>query len=57
MEPDEEIRRMVVVKETSNVIGQYARDRGMKTLREDGFEKVLAGLTTLEELVRVTQEV
>ena len=29
----------------------------MRTLREDGFEKVRTGLTTLEELVRVTQEV
>ena len=57
MEPDEEIRRMIVANESSNVIGRYARDRGMRTLREDGFEKVLSGLTTLEELVRVTQEV
>jgi type II secretory ATPase GspE/PulE/Tfp pilus assembly ATPase PilB-like protein len=29
----------------------------MKTLREDGVEKVLTGVTTLEELIRVTQEV
>lgn len=57
MEPDEEIRRMVVAKEASNVIGLYARKQGMRTLREDGFEKVRSGITTLEELVRVTQEV
>jgi general secretion pathway protein E len=57
MEPDDEIRRMVVANGTSNVIAQYARGRGMKTLREDGFEKVLAGVTTLEEVLRVTQEV
>jgi len=57
MQPDEEIRRMIVAKEASNVIGHYARQQGMRTLREDGFEKVRSGLTTLEELVRVTQEV
>jgi type II secretory ATPase GspE/PulE/Tfp pilus assembly ATPase PilB-like protein len=28
----------------------------MKTLREDGFDKVLAGVTTIEEVLRVTQE-
>ncbi|MYC83811.1 MAG: type II secretion system protein GspE [Acidobacteria bacterium] len=57
MQPDEEIRRMIVANEASNVIAHYARQQGMRTLREDGFEKVMTGLTTLEELVRVTQEV
>jgi general secretion pathway protein E len=56
MIPDDEIRRMVVSKESSNIIANYARSRGMRTLREDGFEKVLSGTTTLEEVVRVTQE-
>ena len=45
MRPDEEIRRMIVAKEASNVIGRYAREQGMRTLREDGFEKVKSGLT------------
>jgi general secretion pathway protein E len=57
MEPDDEIRRMVVSNESSNVIAQYARSRGMKTLKEDGLEKVLAGVTTLDEVLRVTQDV
>ncbi len=57
MEPDDEIRRMVVSNESSNVIAQYARSRGMKTLKEDGLEKVLAGITTLDEVLRVTQDV
>jgi len=57
MEPDDEIRRMVVANESSNVIAQYARSRGMKTLKEDGLEKVLAGVTTLDEVLRVTQDV
>jgi general secretion pathway protein E len=57
MEPDDEIRRMIVANESSNIIAHYARKQGMKTLREDGVEKVLTGVTTLEELLRVTQEV
>ena len=57
MQPDEEVRRMIVSNEASNVIANYARQQGMRTLREDGFEKVRSGTTTLEELVRVTQEV
>src|SRR6185436_4804987 len=48
MEPDDEIRRMVVANESSNIIAHYARKQGMKTLREDGVEKVLTGVTTLD---------
>lgn len=57
MEPDDEIRKMIVANETSNIIASYARSRGMKTLREDGVEKVLEGVTTVDEVLRVTQEV
>ena len=31
-----------------------ARETGMRTLREDGVRKVLSGLTTVEEVIRVT---
>ena len=57
MEPDDEIRKMIVANESSNVIAGYARKQGMKTLREDGVEKVLEGTTTLDEVLRVTQDV
>jgi type II secretory ATPase GspE/PulE/Tfp pilus assembly ATPase PilB-like protein len=33
-----------------------ARQHGMKTLLEDGVEKIKAGITTLSEVFRVTQE-
>jgi type II secretory ATPase GspE/PulE/Tfp pilus assembly ATPase PilB-like protein len=36
-------------------IFEEARKEGMRTLREDGIEKFLAGLTTAEEVIRVTQ--
>jgi general secretion pathway protein E len=38
----------------SNVIKSHAK--GMTTLRQDGIQKVLKGLTTIEEVVRVTQQ-
>jgi type IV pilus assembly protein PilB len=56
MIPDDEIRRMIVSNESSNIIAHYARSRGMKTLREDAFDKVFNGVTTLDEALRVTQE-
>lgn len=57
MEIDDEIRRMVMTNQSANIIAQYARKQGMKTLREDGFDKVLTGTTTLDEVLRVTQDV
>ena len=41
---------------TVNTIKQAACARGMKTLRDDGWAKVRAGITTAEEVARVTQE-
>jgi len=52
----EPIRQMIMRKADSTTIAQKALEEGMKALRDDGAEKVLAGITTLEELVRVTQE-
>ena len=40
----------------SNVLRDAARKAGMKTLRQDGFEKALAGVTTIDEVLRVTTE-
>jgi type II secretory ATPase GspE/PulE/Tfp pilus assembly ATPase PilB-like protein len=57
MEPNDEIRKMIVANESSNIIANYARHHGMKTLREDGVEKILEGTTTLDEVLRVTQDI
>jgi general secretion pathway protein E len=57
MEPDDDIRKMIVANESSNIIASYARNHGMKTLREDGVEKVLEGTTTVDEVLRVTQDI
>ena len=53
---DNEIRPMIADKIDSQSIKNVAISRGMKTLRHDGREKVTAGSTTLEEVLRVTQK-
>ena len=55
MEVDEEMRKGILANEDSNSLGRRARARGMRTLPEDGWRKALAGITTPEEILRVTQ--
>jgi type IV pilus assembly protein PilB len=49
----EEIERLTVARSSSAEIGRMARQQGMITLREDGWEKVKMGLTSVEEILRV----
>ena len=51
---DDEIRRMVNEGMSVATIRQRARDLGMRTLREDGIRKVLAGMTTPDEVITAT---
>ncbi len=51
---DKELRALIHANKTSDEIRALAQKEGMKTLWEDGFEKVLRGLTTIEEVRRVT---
>jgi len=51
---DDEIRRMVNEGLSVALIRQRARDLGMRTLREDGIRKVLAGMTTPDEVISAT---
>jgi general secretion pathway protein E len=53
---DDEIERLLIQGADSKQIREYGRSRGMVTLLEDGGKKVSAGITTLSELLRVTQE-
>ena len=50
------IRRLVMQHATAGEIENQARAEGMRTMYEDGLVKALAGLTTIEEVLRVTQE-
>jgi general secretion pathway protein E len=54
---DDEIRRMILKNLDALQMREAARKKGMVTLLEDGLEKVRAGMTTLPEVLRVTQEV
>jgi type IV pilus assembly protein PilB len=51
---DDEVRRMIYEKAPSNVVRARARELGMRTLREDGVRKVMAGMTTPEEVISIT---
>lgn len=50
---DEEIRELIISKASSNVIKDTAIKKGMKTLKDSGLEKVMQGITTIEEVLRV----
>jgi len=50
------IRPLILGRESSSAIKQVAIKQGMRTLREDGWGKVKAGRTSLEEVLRVTEE-
>jgi general secretion pathway protein E len=50
------IRRMVMQHADMGKIEEQARSEGMRTMYEDGLVKAMQGTTTLEEVLRVTQE-
>jgi type II secretion system protein E len=52
----EETRGLIVKRVPAGEIRHHAVEHGMATLREDGWAKACAGLTTVEEILRVTQE-
>ncbi|MDA0749142.1 MAG: ATPase, T2SS/T4P/T4SS family [Verrucomicrobia bacterium] len=51
---EDDARKLIYEKVPASVLRQRAREMGMRTLREDGARKVIAGLTTVEEVVRAT---
>ena len=51
---DDEVRHMINKRSSSFVLRQRARELGMRTLREDGVRKVLAGLSSAEEVISIT---
>ncbi|MBU1147031.1 MAG: hypothetical protein KKD11_01650, partial [Candidatus Omnitrophica bacterium] len=52
----EEIRELVLHRSSADQIKKKALGLGMHTLRMDGWEKVKKGLTTIDEVIRVTKE-
>ena len=57
MELHEGIRRAIVARADATTLRAAARERGMTSLREDGWLKIASGQTSVEEVWRVTQEV
>jgi len=56
MELNEELRSAIMRNEDASKITGIARRNGMRNLREDGWMKVASGMTTPDEVIRVTQE-
>jgi type II secretory ATPase GspE/PulE/Tfp pilus assembly ATPase PilB-like protein len=56
MELNEEIRRKIIANADAVELTQAARRNGMRNLREDGWLKIHQGVTTVDEVMRVTQE-
>jgi type IV pilus assembly protein PilB len=54
MPVSEEIERLTVARESATEIAKVALAEGMTTLHDDGLAKAAAGMTTLEEVLRVT---
>ena len=52
----DEVRSHIIAREPAGRIKHTALRQGMSTLRDDGWGKVLAGVTTIEEVLRVTEE-
>ena len=51
---DDEVRKLIYDKVSSTVLRARAREIGMRTLREDGARKAVAGLTTPDEVIKAT---
>jgi len=56
MLPNEKIRAFITAKASSDEIRKTAVEAGMQLLREDGQSKVNNGITTIQEVMRVTEE-
>ncbi|MBI4549449.1 MAG: type II secretion system ATPase GspE [Candidatus Omnitrophica bacterium] len=54
--PDNEMKRLIIKRVSSNELKEFAVAKGMKTLVLDGLEKARAGLTSVEEILRVIQD-
>jgi type II secretion system protein E len=52
---NEQLRPLILNRAAATTIAQRAMEQGMRTLRTDGWNKVKGGITTIEEVLRVTQ--
>lgn len=52
---NEELREMIVQRASASKLLEVARRHGLRLLRDDGFDKVIEGQTTIEEVIRTTR--
>jgi len=57
MDVDDEIRKLIMANADASALTLVARRNGMRNLREDAWRKIHSGLTTVQEVLRVTQEI
>ena len=53
---DDEMRQLIMKNSDAAMVKALAMSKGMRSLRQDGADKILAGVTTVDEVVRVTQK-
>ena len=56
LEVDDDIRRVILQGSDSSTIRAVADKKGMKGMKADGADKIVKGITSVEEVLRVTQE-
>ena len=56
MDVNDEIRKMIMNGDDAGALTRTARRNGMRNLREDGWQKIQSGVTSVQEVMRVTQE-
>ena len=53
---NEQIRRTILTNPEADAIARIAVENGMRTLRDAGLERIKEGMTSIEEIMRVTSE-
>jgi type II secretory ATPase GspE/PulE/Tfp pilus assembly ATPase PilB-like protein len=53
---NDQVRKMIIEKRDAAYIREHCIQTGMSTMLDDGIEKILNGITSLDEVVRVIRE-
>ena len=56
MDLNDDMRKLIMRNADASILTESARSHGMRNLREDGWMKIRDGVTTVDEVMRVTQE-
>jgi type II secretory ATPase GspE/PulE/Tfp pilus assembly ATPase PilB-like protein len=56
LEADADMEKLIVRKASTEEVEKLAKEKGMISMVEDGFIKAIQGITSIEEVLRVTKE-